>query len=126
MERKPAKVAFHGNSIVIVCTDLVHSVWFYEELLGAEPLPTNDGYGCPWYQLGALTFSLMPNASDSCPIEFPTHAGAMLWLETDDLESAHRYLVQNGVPMIEWHEGEFAIVTDPDGLLIEIWQAEPE
>jgi catechol 2,3-dioxygenase-like lactoylglutathione lyase family enzyme len=125
MRRKRSEVAFRGKSITIACTDKAQSVRFYRELLGAEPLPEDEGYGCPWLRLGELTISLLPNATEPCPVRFPTHAGTMLWLETDDLGAAHRHLVENGVPVVEWHEGEFMIVTDPDGLLIEIWQAQP-
>jgi hypothetical protein len=35
---------------------------FYEDVLGASPDP-RDGYGCPWYRLGAWSISLMPNAA---------------------------------------------------------------
>jgi catechol 2,3-dioxygenase-like lactoylglutathione lyase family enzyme len=126
MRRPQPKVAFQGKAVTIACTDKARSLRFYREVLGAEPLPGDEGYGCPWLRLGALTFSLLPNASGPCPVKFPTDAGAMLWLEVDDLGAAHRHLVQNGVPVVDQHEGVCMYVTDPDGLLIEIWQSQPE
>jgi catechol 2,3-dioxygenase-like lactoylglutathione lyase family enzyme len=125
MRRKRATVVFRGKAITISCTDKERSEQFYRDLLGAELLP-GDGYGCPWYRLGALTFSLLPNASEPCPMKFPTDAGMMLWLEVDDLEAAHHHLVQSGVPIVNLHKGVCMYVSDPDGLLIEIWQAQPE
>ena len=96
--RKRTEVVVRGRSITIACTDKARSVRFYQELLGAEPLPDSEGYGCPWFQLGTITFSLLPNASEPCPVRFPVHAGTMLWLETDDLEAAHRHLWSMGFP----------------------------
>ncbi len=125
MGRSRTGLSFRGKAVTIICTDLTRSERFYEEVLGAELLP-GDNNGCPWYRLGTLTISLLPNASERCPVSFPTHAGTMLWLEVDDLGAACRHLVQNGVPVVEWHEGEFMIVTDPDGLLIEIWPSQHE
>ena len=125
MGRSRTRLSFRGKAITVACTDKARSQQFYEDLLGAELLP-GDGYGCPWYRLGSLTLSLLPNASEPCPVSFPTHAGTMFWLEVDDLGAARHHLVQNGVPVVAWHEGEFMIVTHPDGLLIEIWQAQPD
>ena len=126
MGRKRGSVAFHGRSITIACTDKARSVRFYQELLGAEPPPDAEGCGCPWFRLGALTFSLLPNASEPCPVRFPAHAGTMLWLEVDDLRAARDHLAAHGVPVENYHEGECMYITDPDGLLIEVWQAQSE
>jgi catechol 2,3-dioxygenase-like lactoylglutathione lyase family enzyme len=125
MSRKRPAIAFRGKAITIACTDKARSHRFYAEVLGAELLP-GDGYGCPWYRLGSLTFSLLPNASEPCPVSFPTQAGTMLWLEVDDLGAAHRHLIQQGVSVVELHESESMIVTDPDGVLIEIWQVQAD
>lgn len=121
MPRKRPTIAFRGEAITIACTDKDRSLHFYQNVLGATRDPRDEGYGCPWLRLGALTICLLPNASEPCPVKFPEHAGTMLWLETDDLNAAREHLVANGVPVIAWHDGESMIVTDPDGLLIEIW-----
>jgi catechol 2,3-dioxygenase-like lactoylglutathione lyase family enzyme len=118
-------VSFRGKAVTIVCTAQHRSERFYHEVLGAERIP-GDGYGCRWFTLGGLTLSLMFNAEQPSPAVFPTHAMPMLWLSVDDLAAAHRHLVQNEVPIIEYQEGLFILVTDPDGMVIEVWQSDPE
>jgi catechol 2,3-dioxygenase-like lactoylglutathione lyase family enzyme len=119
------KVAFRGQAVTIACTDKQRSERFYEGVLGAKRLP-GDGYGCPWFRLGELTISLMPNASEPSRAELPAHAVTILTLEVDDLAAAHRHLLRRGVPVVEFHEGAFLMATDPDGLPIEVLQAEPK
>lgn len=116
-------VGFNGVAVTVACTDTVRSERFYCQLLGAQPLAGN-GYGCRWYRLGALTFSLCPNAAARSAGTFPVHAGFMLWLEVEDLEAARRHLVENDVTLVNMDEGQSMIVADPDGLLLEIWQAQ--
>jgi catechol 2,3-dioxygenase-like lactoylglutathione lyase family enzyme len=111
--------------VTIACTDQKRSERFYEGVLGAKRLP-GDGYGCSWFQLGALTFNLMPNAAEPSPAEFPAHAMPILWLEVDDLDAAHRHLKRREAPILELHEGQFLMAADPDGLLIEVWQSATE
>ncbi|MBX9627407.1 MAG: VOC family protein [Gemmataceae bacterium] len=113
---------FAGRAVTIACTDRRPSGRFYEGVLGAGRLP-GDGYGCSWFRLGALTLTLMPNAAEPSPAEFPNHAMPVLWLEVADLAAAHRHLVRRKVPVVEYHPGEFLLAADPDGLLIEVWQA---
>jgi predicted enzyme related to lactoylglutathione lyase len=96
---------------------------FYEKVLGATRLP-GDGYGCPWFRLGEWELSLMPNATESSARLFPAHAANMLLVEVDDLEAAHQFCVQAGAEIIEPPNGPYMIIADPDGLHIEVWQAE--
>lgn len=84
-----AKDMFRATAVTIACTDLVRFARFYEQVLGAV-LEPRDGYGCRWYKLGPLSFSLMPNATDPSPAQMPAHPMAMLWLETVDLAAAGR------------------------------------
>lgn len=118
-----AKVRFTGRAVTIACTDQRRSERFYEGVLAAERIP-GDGYGCSWFRLGPLTLTLMPNATEPSRAVYPTHAMPILWLETPDLEAAHRHLVRHRVPVIEHDPGLFLTITDPDGLLIEVWQAD--
>src|SRR4051812_38956052 len=67
---------FRGKAITISCTDLDRAAAFYQNVLGAVPL-TGDGYGCQWYRLGALVFTLMPNAEAITPASFPRDAMMM-------------------------------------------------
>ncbi len=117
----PKRPSFRGKSVTIVCTDLDRSQNFYSELLGAVPTTLDPGT-CRWLQLGALTLSLMPNAEERTPAEFPTHAMPMLWLEVDDVAAAREFLATNGAPVEEIDDHVF-LVADPDGLLIEVWQS---
>ncbi len=122
MSAKP-RVAFLGKAVTIACSDQDRSERFYERVLGAKRLPT-EGVGCPWFRLGELTISLMQNAAEPSSAVFPTHAMPILWLEVADLEAAHAHLVRRKVEVVEYHEGEWMMIADPDGLLIEVWQAE--
>lgn len=119
-------VSFSGRSVTIACTDRARSEQFYAGVLGAILIP-GDGYGCPWYQLGSLTISLMPNAEHKSPATFPEHAMPVLWLEVDDIKLAHEHLKKAGTPIIQAPDDDmFMLIADPDGLVIEIWQQENE
>ena len=115
-------VPFRGRAITISCTDPKRSERFYQGILAATPEP-GDGYGCRWYRLGPLSINLMPNAAERSPATFPTHAMPILWLEVDDLGAAYERFVSHGVEIIQPPDGQFMVVADPDGLLIEVWKA---
>ncbi len=119
------KVAFAGKAVTIACTDLPKSRHFYESVLGAVRDP-RDGFGCAWLRLGPLVLTLMPNAMERSPAEFPAHAMPMLWLEADDLGAAHKHLVRHGVEIVQPPDGPSMLIADPDGVLIEVWQAANE
>src|SRR5437660_10090372 len=114
------KVAFRGKALTIVCTDLRRSVQFYEGVLGAVRLP-GDGYGCPWFRLGSLVLTLMPNATEPSPAPDETHAMTMLWLEAEDLKAAHALFLRSGAEIRRPPDDDlFMVVADPDGLLLEV------
>lgn len=119
------KVDFHGKAITVACTDQIRSERFYESVLGAKRIP-GDGYGCSWFRLGSLTLSLMPNADAPSPAEFPTHAMPILWMEVDDLAAAAELFASSDVPIVDPGDGQFMQVSDPDGIIIEIWQSRPD
>lgn len=122
------KLVFRPKGLVISCRDHHRSAKFYEKVLGAVRLPGEGsaGYGCPWFRLGSWELSLMPNATEGSAGLFPTHAAATLMLEVHDLEAAHRYLLRAGVEIVEPPNGPYMIIADPDGLQIEVWQANEE
>ncbi|MBN1311338.1 MAG: VOC family protein [Anaerolineae bacterium] len=125
-KRTDLPISFFGKSITIACTDLVRTEHFYVDVLGAMPIPT-DGYGCPWYRLGALTISLMPNAEQPSPAAFPEHAMPILWLEVDNIDAAYKHLQCAGTPIIRPPgDDAFMLIADPDGLVIEIWQRDDD
>jgi catechol 2,3-dioxygenase-like lactoylglutathione lyase family enzyme len=113
-------VTFWGKAVTVGCTDLERSVRFYEGTLGAKRL-LGDGYGCPWFQLGSLTITLLPNAAEPSPASFPEHPMLFLWLEVDDLAAAYKRFKAAEVEVLRPPDGQFMLVADPDGLLIEIW-----
>lgn len=119
-----AKPLFHGKAITIACTDRERSEDFYCKVLGAKPIAGEEGT-CAWFELGALTITILPNAEEASPAEFPTHAMPILWLETTDLKAARAHLRRHKIPIDEFHDGEFLMARDPDGLPIEIWQVTP-
>jgi O-acetyl-ADP-ribose deacetylase (regulator of RNase III)/catechol 2,3-dioxygenase-like lactoylglutathione lyase family enzyme len=125
--RPARRIRFGFKALTIACTDHRKSERFYREILGAVPLATDDpGYGCLWIKLGRLTISLMPNAAEPSPASFPTHAMPILWLETADLKAAAERFAAEGVTIISPSDGQFLQIADPDGLVIEVWQKEPE
>jgi catechol 2,3-dioxygenase-like lactoylglutathione lyase family enzyme len=117
------ELTFRPKALTIACTDLDRSRRFYEDVLGASPDP-RDGYGCPWYRLGAWYITLMPNAAERSPSSFPDHAMVILWLEVDDLEDAVRLFARHQVEVVQPSDGQFMMIADPDGLMIEVWQSE--
>lgn len=121
------KLAFRFKALTIACTDHRRAEEFYRKVLGAVPLPTDDpGYGCPWLRLGSLAITLMPNAAEPSPAEFPTHAMPILWLEVDDLAAAAARFARYKVEVVDPGDGQFMQIADPDGLVIEVWQSQPE
>lgn len=119
----PPPVTFSGKSVTSACTDQERSKQFYIDVLGAVSIPGD--LGCPWYQLGSLVISLVPNAEHASPSIFPEHAMPILWLEVDDIHLAHEHLNNAGTPIIQPPDDDMSmLITDPDGLVIEIWQRE--
>jgi O-acetyl-ADP-ribose deacetylase (regulator of RNase III)/catechol 2,3-dioxygenase-like lactoylglutathione lyase family enzyme len=117
--------ALRLRALTIACTDLERSVHFYETVLGAMVIPNDVGTN-RWYRLGSIDITLLPNATENSPATFPTHAMTMLWLEVDDLSLAIKHFSAHGVPVIDEGDGQFMMVTDPDGLVIEVWESERE
>jgi catechol 2,3-dioxygenase-like lactoylglutathione lyase family enzyme len=112
---------FHVRALTIICTDPQKSAAFYRDVLGAAPLPTDNGIG-DWFRLGTLEITLLPNASEHSPATFPTHAMPVLWLEVENLKAAAEQFARQGVSVVDAGDGQFMMIADPDGLVIEVWQ----
>jgi catechol 2,3-dioxygenase-like lactoylglutathione lyase family enzyme len=117
------KRVFSRAAVVVSCTDVARSRKFYEKVLGAVLDPGEEHDACPWFSLGGLRLGLMPNAARAA-LPSPEHAAMSLFVEVDDLESTHRELVRKGVTILQAPEGgPLAVIADPDGIVIEVWQA---
>ena len=68
----------------------------------------------------------MPNAAEGGAGLLPAHAATTLMLEVGDLQAAHHYCLQAGVEVVGPPNGPHMIIADPDGLQIEVWQADRE
>jgi catechol 2,3-dioxygenase-like lactoylglutathione lyase family enzyme len=113
------------RALTIACTDPQRSERFYREVLGAAVLPTDNGVGW-WFRLGSLDLNLLPNAAEPSPAVFPTHAMPILWLEVPELAVTAAWFARHEVAVVDPGDGQFMQVADPDGLIIEVWQAQPE
>lgn len=124
--RKPAKaqgpLRFQFRALTIVCTDLARSKHFYENVLNAEPIPSDAGTTL-WYRLGTVELTLLANAEEKSPAQFPAHAMPLLWLEVDSLKAAEEHFANHDVDIVDPGDGQFIMIADPDGLIIEVWQA---
>jgi O-acetyl-ADP-ribose deacetylase (regulator of RNase III)/catechol 2,3-dioxygenase-like lactoylglutathione lyase family enzyme len=123
--RSRPNTAVRVKALTIACTDHRRSERFYRDVLGAVTEPTDDpGYGSVWLRLGTLAITLLPNAAERSPATFPTHAMPILWLEVDDLKAAGRRFAKQKVDVVTPSDGQFMMIADPDGLVIEVWQAD--
>ncbi len=113
-----------GVAVVVSVCDQGRSDRFYREILGAVREPGEPGT-CPWYRLGALRLSLLPNAERPTPARFPAHAMFSLWIEVADLAEIHRRCVEASVSVLHPPDGYTMWIADPDGLAIEIVQQAP-
>ncbi len=120
-----AKPMFQSAAVTIACTDLPRSIQFYEKILGAVVEP-GDGYGCRWYKLGTLSINLLPNAIEPSPARMPNHPMAMLWLVTENLGAVAQWFTESEVNVLQPSDGQFMMISDPDGVIIEVWQADEE
>ncbi len=89
-------LAFRVRALTVVCTDVTRSAQFYETVIGASRIQTDNGIGW-WYRLGSLDITLMPNAAERSPAAFSTHAMPILWLEVEDLPAAIDWFARCGV-----------------------------
>ena len=121
----PAKrPQFQVRALTIHCTDRDASEYFYKTVLGAARLPTDHGSLPPWFQLGSLPITLVFNAAEPSPAEFPRHAMPILWLEVADLDAARERFAGHEVPIVDPGDENYMMIADPDGLVIEVWQSE--
>jgi catechol 2,3-dioxygenase-like lactoylglutathione lyase family enzyme len=117
------RLTFRFKALTVACSDLARSRRFYRTVLGAAVVQTPDGIGCPWFRLGSFVFTLMPAAAAPSPAAYMTQAAYMLWLEVADLAAARARFARHQVRVVEDHE-ESLVIADPDGLLIEVWEAD--
>ena len=113
---------FRFGEINVVCTDRDRSLAFYRNVLGFEVL---EEEGSAVHMRGAgVAFLILPVAREAPPPgnPYPSQATLSFDLVVEDLEAARSYFRDHGVDY-EDREG-FFLIRDPDGLPIEIVQAE--
>lgn len=74
--------------------------------------------------MGGIDITLLANATEKSAGIFPTHAMPIFWLEVDDLAAAARLIADHGVTVVDEGDGQFMMIADPDGLVIEVWERE--
>ena len=112
-------------ALAIAVTDLNRADRFYRDVFGAVPVPTEAGT-CPWYRLGDLRLTLVPNAAQPAASTFPDHAMASLFVEVDDLADTHRRCLERGGTVLQAPDDLWMLIADPDGVVAEVWQHDPD
>ena len=112
------------NAMCIVCTDHWRSLEFYRDAFNAEIIAGDVGT-CPWLLIGDLPITLLANTEFPSNLQHSERAMAMLFLQVDDLDAAYDQAVKHGATPIEppQSNGVHFIVADPDGIIIEVVQA---
>ena len=115
------------NAVCIVCTDHQRSLEFYRTALGADVI-RHDAGTCPWLRIGDLNVTLLPNTDKPSTLEHSEQAMAMLLLQVDDLHAAYARAIEHGATPIDppQTDGVHFIIADPDGIIIEVLQADLE
>lgn len=118
-----ARPTFRKGEINILCTDLSTSLGFWRDIIGATELGEEDG--AMRLQLGDDRLLLLPYAKAPAESEdYYAHARISFDLLTDDLAATVAWLEEQGVELVETFDPSagYAIIRDPDGLLVEIVQ----
>ena len=112
----------------IICTDQWRSLDFYRNALGAEPIPGDVEGTCPWLRIGDLNITLLANTDEESDLDHSEIAMAIMFLQVDDLAAAYDRAIKHGARVIDALEpnGVHFIIADPDGIIIEVMQAELE
>ena len=111
----------------VVCTDHQRSADFYRDAFGAEIIPGEAGT-CPWLRIGDLAITLLANTDRPSRLDYCEQAMALIFLQTDDIQAAYDRAVAQGAKPIEalQPDGINFIVSDPDGVIIEVMQWESD
>lgn len=117
--------SYPRNAVCLVCTDHQRSLKFYRDAFGAKVIPGEAG-SCPWLRIGDLAITLFANTDKPSHLEYSQQAMAMIFLQVDDLRAAFKRAIKFGATPIEEPEvnGVHFVVADPDGIIIEVLQAD--
>jgi catechol 2,3-dioxygenase-like lactoylglutathione lyase family enzyme len=110
------------QNAVLPSSHFEETVAFYRNTLGLEVL--QEGPGFCFFRAGSANIAVHQAEGES---DFaPTGRGIYLDLLVDDLAAARSALEEAAVPIRkEWrdHNGEFLLVADPEGNLLEVYRA---
>ena len=104
--------------IALRVTDVPRAVAFYRDALGMRQLPIAAPPSMAFFDCGGVR--LMLSTAEAPEFDRP---GSVMYFRVDDIDAAHRALVDRGVPFIDAphlvarmpdHELWMAFFTDPD------------
>ena len=113
------------NAVCIVCTDHWRSLEFYRDAFNADVIPGEAGT-CPWLLIDDLPITLLANTDKASGLEHSQQAMAMILLQVDDLHAAYKQAIKFGATPIDEPQADSVhfVVADPDGIIIEVLQAD--
>ena len=114
--------------LTVNCVNREASAAFYESVLGATVDPDQDfNLGTYAYRIGTLRIVLLHNAVGPATDEFPRNAMNLLTVEVPDLAAAYQQALRSSGGVIQPPgESPSMLLTDPDGIAIEVFQASRE
>jgi len=114
----------------LVASDYARSLTFYRDVLGARVLHELPGTLCFLNFAGSQIILSAPGGSRSDKADpLPNHKDIIseLSIQVPDCSAAYKLLRSRGAefltPPFEWSEETRAFFLDPDGHLLEIWEA---
>lgn len=114
--------------ITINCVDRDVSGEFYRSVFDAKYAPDQDfNLGGFVYNIGSLRIVLLHNAGGRAASVFPDHAMVMLTIEVSDVFDTYRKAAASKGTVIEAPVtgDDCMLLTDPDGIVIEVFRSEP-
>ena len=116
-----------SNAVCIVCGDQQRSPEFYRDAFGPAVFLGDTGT-CHWLRVGDLAITLRASTDKPSRLSSCEQATVPLFLTTGDSNAAYDRAVAHGArpSQAPQPDGSNFTVADPDGIIIEVMQSEPE